>query len=546
MKRFCRTIVVFLVFLSCANEGALTGGEADRIAPQILTSFPPRDSAGIATLRTFSFQFSERVDRNSVEENLRLFPLTDERLSFEWDGWKRVEVTLPDTLDAGKTYQLVLTRGYKDLHGVGADSEYKLAFSTEGELDSGELRATIALRNKMPQNLRLALFSGDTISESADYISDVSSTKSVQFSRIKEGTYRGVFFSDKNNDYTIDLADEAIAVPPILLSTTPSEKHDFFLNFTSLDTVPPSIESIDTVRVGVFQATLSENINTAASRLFFEDSLGNVVHAAHVFLLRNKRVQIFANVNALAAPFALNYTALEDLAGNTAKPFTAFTALEHATRIDTNTFALKSISIKDSSTVAEQLAAIRLGYSTDFLLSQDSAAVSARLLNAKTRKMLPLKLRQENSKTLVAEPQVPLADNTAYQFELRHNALKNWYGMAFSDTTAIIRFSTEFNNRFGELRLRVNAKAPAAIVEFYDVESGKKTDSRRIETNKEVLLNRVRAARYHIEIFLDANGNGELDSGHLFPYTLSETYYIHADTIPIRANWERVIQDIEL
>jgi uncharacterized protein (DUF2141 family)/methionine-rich copper-binding protein CopC len=545
MKQSLQLLLLLFLILACANEGALTGGKADDVAPTILSSNPVQDTTNIGEMRTFSLTFSESVDRNSVEENSRLFPLSDKRLAFEWDAWDKVEITLPDSLEEEKSYQFILARSHKDLHGVQAENEFRIAFTVSGNLDSEKLTGRVKYKGAARKNLRLALFAGDSIVENATYITDVSKENTFSFTHLKAGTYLPVFFTDENNNFKIDIQTEMLAIPQQSFTTSMPELKPEFLSFINIDTIPPSIEAIDTISKDIFQLKTNEAIDLKRSKLFFVDSNLANVEVRNIFKLKKNLYQIVADVSVLKSPFRFNYSTLFDLAGNRAKTFTAFTELHSAVAVDTAEFTIKTISLRDSIALEENLKSIRLTYTNSFLL-KDENTIRATLNDVRTKEDIPIKLKQMDAKTVELVLDGDLGKRDEYRLSINHKSFLNLAQSKMKDTTVTRYFSTNIENRYGEIRLRVLNDSKFVWLVFYDVESAKEYSMRKIPTNVNVLLDKLTANRYHLEIFVDLNNNERHDKGQLFPYLKSEPYYIHSDTIPVRANWERVIGDIRL
>jgi len=78
------TLGCLLATLGCAKIGPPPGGPADSTPPKVLLTEPADGATGIHAPFRMAVHFSEKMDKRTVERNLRIFPPAD-WVSLEWE-----------------------------------------------------------------------------------------------------------------------------------------------------------------------------------------------------------------------------------------------------------------------------------------------------------------------------------------------------------------------------------------------------------------------------------------------------------------------------
>lgn len=545
MKELIISIFLTILFFACANKGPLTGGLADKEAPKIIASNPSSDTTNIGELRRFYFKFSERVDHRSFEEHLYLQPISEKRQSFEWSGWDEVWVSLSDSLEEGKTYQLTVAKGFTDLHQVPSEEEFKIAFSTKGELDHSELTGKIDYLGKPLKQIRLALFQEEKFDVLPLYIADLSSKNSFHLTRLKDANYTALFFNDKNTNFKFDIEDEEIAIPPTNFKLDSILKYNADLQFTRFDTLAPSIEKVDTLFRGLIRINFDEEIDLKNSELFLRDDSGKQGYFNSILFEKGKSALAQFDADSLFYPLDLDAKKLVDIWGNTKDSISFSDEIEESFQSDTSQFKLSSISIQDSMSLKSLTETIKIKFSTSFDWEKQRGT-EFYLLNEMNEKV-PLELQQSDSKTLEIRNKQGLEASKTYRFMASYKNLKNLFNKSLKDSLYEYRLYTPSRNHYAELSFTVkHSELDTLVAQIYKIGENK-TLARvvAIPTNKDILIDKLRGGRYQLNFFDDKNRNGKHDLGRLKPFEHSERFYIHRDTISLRANWEKNIGEIK-
>lgn len=146
MRVSSKAVLVLLVTLACAVEAPPPGGPLDEIAPAVLATFPPPDSAGIDAGSEIAITFSEDMTRTGLERLLEITPA----IEIGKVRWKdRTVFIQPLTpLHPDTTYIVTLSAGFRDNHRVQGQSDHVWAFATSAAIDSGTISGTVYFRRE--------------------------------------------------------------------------------------------------------------------------------------------------------------------------------------------------------------------------------------------------------------------------------------------------------------------------------------------------------------------------------------------------------------
>ncbi len=187
-----------------------TGGDADRIPPNLVRSQPTDGTVGF-TGTTILLDFDEYVDLNSFRTALRFEPNLNIRYTVRWKG-KQARIRLGEPLPENTTVVLVLEKGVRDVRGNSIPTPIRLAFSSGERIDNGSVTVKV-LHPETGRRVDLIdvfLYRGDTsLDEPATYTSQSDTGGTVTFRNLPEDTYRMVAVADLNRNRIIDLPREA-------------------------------------------------------------------------------------------------------------------------------------------------------------------------------------------------------------------------------------------------------------------------------------------------------------------------------------------------
>jgi hypothetical protein len=134
----------------CARVGPPGGGPPDKEPPYVVTTVPGNGVVSVDRLTPLSIEFSEEMDRRSVERSFSTNPAA-ELGNFRWKGSKvtaRPRSELPDST----TIVVRIGSAARDHHEISIEQAYTFAFATGPTLDSGIITGTVTTEGEPVRN----------------------------------------------------------------------------------------------------------------------------------------------------------------------------------------------------------------------------------------------------------------------------------------------------------------------------------------------------------------------------------------------------------
>jgi hypothetical protein len=136
--------VTAALLAACAQRGAPPGGPIDKDPPTIGAVTPAPGAVRVAPEDTVRLQFSESVDRKSVERGIRVFP-NPGPIAFVWREHE-LTVELPPGAPVGYWGERVVTvlSSARDRRGNRLESTYEMAYTTRDTIPGGSIEGTVS------------------------------------------------------------------------------------------------------------------------------------------------------------------------------------------------------------------------------------------------------------------------------------------------------------------------------------------------------------------------------------------------------------------
>jgi hypothetical protein len=144
LKRIITAILlVFIVThsMNCASRGRPGGGPPDKTPPEIIYTFPAKDSVGVKSLDRIEIHFSERMNEGEVQNALFFSPPLE--YEAEWSGGEELVLWLKDSIRTERTYVVTIGASARDEHNVKMKDAYQFAFSSGAQLDRGRISGRV-------------------------------------------------------------------------------------------------------------------------------------------------------------------------------------------------------------------------------------------------------------------------------------------------------------------------------------------------------------------------------------------------------------------
>jgi hypothetical protein len=155
--RVIATLVIVGLWLgACAIIEPPPGGPEDRQAPDVASTIPRPDSAGVDPASDIVIQFNEGMRRTAIERSITMRPPARIRKT----RWSKSGLTLSfdEPLHPDTTYIFELAGGFQDEHGVRNNKGYRFAFATSAAIDSGKIAGRVLFRREQTDKAVVRLF----------------------------------------------------------------------------------------------------------------------------------------------------------------------------------------------------------------------------------------------------------------------------------------------------------------------------------------------------------------------------------------------------
>jgi len=130
-------VLALALIAGCAKTGMPGGGPKDTDPPVIVATTPGSGAAGVDRESALTIEFSEEMDRSSVERSLTIDP--DVALGrFEWTG-TTLRTSPRSLLPDSTTIVVTLGGDARDYHGVAIAEAVSFAFSTGPDVATGTI-----------------------------------------------------------------------------------------------------------------------------------------------------------------------------------------------------------------------------------------------------------------------------------------------------------------------------------------------------------------------------------------------------------------------
>jgi len=241
------TILSLMIF-GCAEIGRPPGGEVDRQAPELVSSYPENGALQVPSGREIEILFTERVVEPSRGQPVFISPRQETPPKVKWSA-ERIRIILDEPFDSNQTYIVSVSSEVQDLRGNRLDSAISIAFSTGGAIDSGRVAGHLLREGKAASGMLVGLYKPEALGDSAEYdsvyptyLTSTSKLGDFVFQYLPEGKYRLIGFEDKNRDERLNPGRESFALPDrdiVVGGNLPVDS--LVMSMTKYDSLSPAI-----------------------------------------------------------------------------------------------------------------------------------------------------------------------------------------------------------------------------------------------------------------------------------------------------------------
>ncbi len=256
--------VWILALYSCANIGNPNGGPYDEQPPKFVSSIPVPNSINYKGQK-IEILFDELIQLDNPTENVIITP-PQRLLPVIQASGKKVKVELQDSLKEDMTYTFDFTNSIADNNEKNVLENFTFAFSTGDVIDSLEISGTLLNASNLEPMPSISIGLHSNLADSAfqtlpfDRTSRTNDRGQFTVRNIKPGKYRIYALNDVNRDYKFDQPGEDIAfLDSVFVPTFTMEMRH--------DTLWKDSLTIDTILTVHYTRFLPDNIEL---RLFKE------------------------------------------------------------------------------------------------------------------------------------------------------------------------------------------------------------------------------------------------------------------------------------
>lgn len=219
-RRASLAIVGLCVLAGCARPGPPPGGPADTTPPELVRTLPADGETRVDRDAVIEVEFSEEMDRQSVERAFSVTPEVALR-NLRWKG--RVLLAEPaEALPDSTTFVAAVAEVAKDYHGVRIARAHSFAFATGDAIDAGTLTGTVTVLEEPVEGAVVWACEGDVTTDSLGVVAPCAyaakSTEDGEFAlaNVRSSTigYSLVAFIDRNGNGRYETGTETGWIVP--------------------------------------------------------------------------------------------------------------------------------------------------------------------------------------------------------------------------------------------------------------------------------------------------------------------------------------------
>jgi hypothetical protein len=536
-------IILFIFVAGCANQLPPTGGDADRIPPEIVEVFP-LDGTTNFDEDYFEIEFSEYVDKRSVREAIFISPFIEGALEFDWSGTS-VEVTFPEGLKEDLTYTITVGTDVVDRNNSNRMVQsFSFSFSTGDKIDRNIISGTVY--GKTREGIYLyayKLINGtDTLLfNKPNYVSQSGVNGSYILNGLASGTYRVFAVDDKFKDLLYQQDQDEIGIPhkDVILNDIDSIFTNLnFLLFNADTTKPRLISGVMTDKYHLlvtFNKELKIDELSADKFLLFDSTDNNQFDVRYLFKGRTKVTEEELNQDNQVYLQAESITdVLENVTLND------YTEILKSNRPDTTALKVISTVPDENGTIDFVSSELRINF--DDVFSKDGIQPAISFTDT-LKNVVPFNVNYYDDATLIISPLSDLKPEKDYLIKLNLSKFSDAAGNR-SDSIFTLNFSTisglDFTGLSGKLVATDTLGIDFNLNPILVLENSEREGliNKKILSFEDFEFTRIEPGKYLLWSFLDKNNDGEFSFGYPYPFEYSEQFYFYPDTLNLRPRWE--------
>lgn len=537
-----------ILFYSCAQVVAPTGGKVDKNAPKPL-KYQPDSAALNFNSKEILIAFDEFIQLRDLNNQLLISPPLEQQPDITTKNTTlSVAFNKNEQLKPNTTYSINFGNAIQDIHENNAVENFKYVFSTGTYIDSLVLKGKVetAFDHKTEKGVLVLLYrnTDDSVIYKAmpDYFGKTKEDGTFMIDNIAAGSYKVMALKDANSNYKYDSETENIGFVDTLINISqnstvniytfqqPAKKffiksalHGYYGRIVFAFNKPSDSISIKPLNVALDEKDIFtepsrnkdsitywfRNIDTDS--LYLQISNGSKVIDTLEFRVIKKADAMKTN---RGTPLKFN------LAGspNTNQNFELngeiiFTFSNPFDREAVEALKNKELKMWESDTIPYP----------------DNSNL---FFEQKSLQSFVIKQKKETSTTLPA-----LKENTRYTVFIPPATFTDAFG--FTNDSIYISFKTREEKQYGNLKLKPDLPETSGnyIVQLMD-EKENIIRENTIKKSETIDYHHLLPKKYKLKIIVDDNTNNKWDTGILQQKQQPEKTIYNAESIEVRSNWD--------
>ena len=225
-KNLLLCLLALLLTAACASIGNPDGGRFDETPPRVVGS-SPADGAVNVSKRKVQILFDEYIKLEKASEKVVISPPQIEPANVRADG-KRVKVDFYDSLRANTTYTIDFSDAIEDNNEGNPMGQYTFSFSTGDVIDTMQVSGRVlnAADLEPIKGIMVGLYPADSIWNDTLFrtrpflrVSRTNGEGRFTIKGVKDGAYRVRALEDKDGDFVFSQKNERVAFDTMVYVT---------------------------------------------------------------------------------------------------------------------------------------------------------------------------------------------------------------------------------------------------------------------------------------------------------------------------------------
>lgn len=544
------SLLLLVLLRMCASQGSPPGGPEDKTPPQIVNVSPQNGATNVSENVKISMDFSEYVDKRSIEPAIFISPYVESGYEVE-ASYKSVDISFNEPLQDSTTYIITLGAGLTDLHGNNLAETFHLAFSTGDSLEQGRMDGQI-YRNDMPKGQAAVLAylaDGDPVDSllvrRPDYVTYPDQDGEFSFSNMINGSYLFLGLLDQNGNYLYD-PGEWTGIPPqkfwtVADSITTDALQMQMFQYPADSLVLSKVEQRNS-HLSVAGLNRPPKEKDLVGHYIFVDFEQDTLLPDAVSYGADKgeyKLEFYSTVPD--SPYTLiarNFTDQFDLPFGKNRDRRDITI---STEKDTLLLSPPRFSAQDSSKefIQDATFSIQFDRAVNRLPADTLLAVTG--IDPDT-----FKITWKDPRTIQVTPDSLWPPERWISWTLRDSLVRDYRDSTFSDSISTGSFQTETGDRYGSISGTITAPdnwdPDSMYIEAVPVSENVSSTGEKYTTNlntqNRFMFRRLPAGLYQLSAFYDEDGSGDYSFGRPVSFVPAEKFVIFPNELQVRARWE--------